>query len=44
MYAQEKSDCFQALCNSCAKVAYGEDLPFAPQQNVNDNNGATLFE
>ena len=27
----------------CAKVANGVDLPFAPQQNVNDNNSATLL-
>ena len=27
----------------CAKVANGVDLPFAPKQNVKDDNGATLF-
>ena len=43
VYAQEKSYCFQTLCESCTKVANGVDLLFAPQQHVKDNNGATLF-
>ena len=42
-FAQEKSYCFQTLCESCAKVANGVDLPFASQQNLNDSNGTTLF-
>ena len=40
VYVQEKSYCFQMLCESRAKVANGVDLPIASRQHVKDNKAA----